>query len=268
MRFFYCLFLGLCFATSVMAQSSVDDLARALRLKEVVSILRDEGLQYGKSLNDELLDGTGGQFVDQKVNEIYSSDRMELVLRQAFTDSMTPDEIIGAVSFFDSALGRTITSLENSARRAYSDPAVEDIAQAQYEAMGRSAPRYRLIEEYIATNDLIGQNVGSAIRADYEFFRGVSQGQGVPQDDQAVIADLWAQKDATREETRDWLFGFLLLAYQPLSDKEMRDNLAFSRTDAGRSLNAALFAGFEQMYNEISYELGLVIGRSMVAQDL
>lgn len=268
MRFFYCFLIGLCFAASAMAQGTVGDLTRALKLEEVVSILRDEGIQYGETLNDELLDGTGGAFVAQKVDEIYSADRMKRALRQAFLDHMTSKDIENAVLFFDSPLGQAVISLENSARRAYSDPAVEDIAQAQYHDMDRSRPLYRLIEEYIATNDLIGQNVESAIRADYEFFRGVSEGQGLRQDHQAVLSDLWAQKDVTREETRDWLFGFLLLAYQPLSDQEMRENLAFSKTDAGAALNSALFAGFEQMYNEISYELGLVIGRSMIAQDL
>ncbi|MBT3140315.1 hypothetical protein DS909_14900 [Phaeobacter gallaeciensis] len=268
MRFFYCFWVALCFATSALAQNTVDDLSRALRLKDVVSILRDEGIQYGKTLNDELLDGTGGAFVDQKVDEIYSSDRMESVLRHALADSMTQKDIEEAVLFFETPLGQTIISLENSARRVYSDPTVEDIAKTQYQKMDRSKPLYGLIEEYIATNDLIGQNVDSAIRADYEFFRGISQGQGVRQDDQAVLSDLWAQKDVTRQETRDWLFGFLLLAFQPLSDREMQENLEFSKTDAGRALNSALFVGFEQMYNEISFELGLVIGRSMVAQDL
>jgi hypothetical protein len=41
-----------------------------------------------------------------------------------------------------------------------------------------------------------------------------------------------------------------------------------SRTDAGRALNRALFAGFNKMYDDISYALGMAVAREMQVQEL
>ena len=64
------------------------------------------------------------------------------------------------------------------------------------------------------------------------------------------------------------LFGFLLMAYRPLSDVEMADYNAFSRTGAGQALNAALFEGFEVMYRDISHALGLAAAQAMSFSEL
>jgi len=59
-----------------------------------------------------------------------------------------------------------------------------------------------------------------------------------------------------------------MMAYQPLDDDAMDAYIAFSETPSGRALNAALFEGFERMYRDISFGLGLAAARSMGGSDL
>ena len=87
-------------------------------------------------------------------------------------------------------------------------------------------------------------------------------------DDRAILADVWSGEEETRADTESWLFGFLLMAYRPLSDVEMADYNAFSRTGAGQALNAALFEGFEVMYRDISHALGLAAAQAMSFSEL
>ena len=41
-----------------------------------------------------------------------------------------------------------------------------------------------------------------------------------------------------------------------------------SQTDPGRALNRALFAGFNKMYDDISYARGMAVAREMQVQEL
>ena len=42
------------------------------------------------------------------------------------------------------------------------------------------------------------------------------------------------------EDTTAWLYGYMLLAYSPLSDDELATYVAFAQTEAGQSLNAVV----------------------------
>ncbi|MEX0318294.1 MAG: DUF2059 domain-containing protein [Ruegeria sp.] len=255
-------------ALPVAADETLDRLAQALRLDEVVEILRDEGLKYGRELDDQMLGGEGGQPFDQQIQRIYVADEMQAGLRKALADGMTAEQRAQAATFFEGDLGQTIISLENSARRAFATPAIEEAARTYYEEIDQQDARFRLVEEYISVNDLVAQNVKGALSADFNFYRGMAEGHGAQRDDGVMLSDLLDQQDETRAETTAWLYGFLLMAYQPLSEAEMRENIAFSRTGAGQALNAALFEGFDAMYDSISYELGLAVALALTATDL
>ena len=51
-------------------------------------------------------------------------------------------------------------------------------------------------------------------------------------------------------------------------DRLLETYLAFSRTDAGKALNAALFDGYEAMYRDISYALGRAVALSAQGNDI
>ena len=50
-----------------------------------------------------------------------------------------------------------------------------------------------------------------------------------------------------RQNTTEWVYSFLLLAYEPLEDADLETYIAFSETGAGQDLNAAMFAAFDGM---------------------
>lgn len=260
--------LCLWLVTPVAAEPAYDDLARAMRLTEVVEILREEGLRYGATLDTELLEGAGGAFFAAQVARIYAPDRMHAALRNALSDHLDPEQAAAATAFFSTATGQTILTLENSARRAFADDGIEEMALDRAEEAGEGDPRLGQVAAYVAANDLIGQNVKGAISADFQFYRGLSDGQGTARDDGAVLASLLEARDETEAETRRWVMGFLYFAYTPLEDDQMQANIAFSQSAAGKALNAALFEGFDRLYGEISYDLGRATGFALKASDI
>ena len=58
------------------------------------------------------------------------------------------------------------------------------------------------------------------------------------------------------------------MAYGPLSDSEMQAYLDFSETEAGQALNGALFDGFDAMYREIYFALGLSVAEALQSSEL
>ena len=269
MRLLIALFLALTLgAGELSANEHVERLAQALHLDDVIEILGQEGAVQGSDLDHALLDGQGGVFFQDQVRGLYDPDWMKDQIRQALVGHMTESQMTQAAIFFESDLGQTIISLENSARRAFADDGVEEIANSTYRQADRSSDRFRLIREYVQVNDLIEQNMQNALSSDYNFFRGVAEGQGTARDDTTILAELLAQQDDTRVETEKWVYSFLLLAYQPLTQSQMRGNIAFSRTDAGQALNLAIFKGFDEMYDVISYQLGQAVAQALGASDL
>lgn len=258
----------LLWAAPVSASEYVERLATAMQLDQVVEIFREEGLTQGRELDEMLLSGSGGTFFHAQVDDTFDPIWMRSKITDALGARMNDKQLEQAAIFFESDLGKTIVALENSARRAFSDETVEEMAQSSYEDMDRQSEFFRLIEEYIEINDLIERNVQGSFSSDYRFFRGIMDGQGIVGDDGEMLAELLAQKDETETVTRNWLYSFLLLAYRPLNEAQMRENIAFSRTDAGRALNDALFIGLDEMFNETSYQLGMAVGRVVGASEL
>lgn len=83
-----------------------------------------------------------------------------------------------------------------------------------------------------------------------------------------MLAEVWKGETKARQETVDWLLPFLTLAYQPLTDAELQDYIDFSETPAGKKVNAAMFAAFDQMFATISQDLGRTVARQMAGQDI
>jgi hypothetical protein len=250
------------------AEESLDELVGAMRLDEVVTILVDEGRRYAATLNTDMLDGDAGSYFFSRVDEIYAPDEMVQTMRDTIREELNPVQISEAAVFFSSDLGQTIISLENSARRALGDPAVEEMAQENAKTMDRDSDRFHLIEEYIEVNDLVVRNVEGTLSSDFSFFQGMASIQDTGSDDRALLAELFSQREEMESDTREWLHGFLVLAYQPLTDVQMRENIAFSASETGQALNQALFVGFDRVYDRISYELGEAVGFAMQSSDL
>jgi len=131
-------------------------------------------------------------------------------------------------------------------------------------------PRVEMITRFAEANDLVERNVAGALNANLAFYRGMVAGGAFDGglSESEILADVWSQEAEVRRETEEWLFPFLAMAYQPLSEDDLGAYLAFSETAPGQALNAALFAGFDAMFEAISQDLGLAAARMMTSQDL
>ncbi|MFA8443212.1 hypothetical protein [Yoonia sp.] len=161
--------------------------------------------------------------------------------------------------------------LELSARRAYLDEAVEMASKENAAiAMMDETPRFLMVQEFVDVNDLIEANVVGSLNSSYAFYTGLIDGGAMPAGvtGETALQDVWAQEPEVRKDTTEWVYSFLLMAYQPLSDAEMEAYIEFSRTDAGQDMTDALFAAFDGMFEDISRGLGLASARFMISQEL
>lgn len=249
----------------------IDPLYRALGLPEIVAIMRQEGIDYGQELAGELFAGQGGQGWSGMVDEIYRLPRLEGIVRDRLAEILTDQDLAPMLAFFDSDLGRRIVGLEISARRALLDPDVDAASRAALaDLIGDDDPRLDLIETFSEVNTLVENNVVGAMNSNFAFYRGLSEGgafgAAFSQDD--MLADVWSQEQAIRDETTEWLYSYLMMAYRPLSDAELAAYIAFSETPEGAALNQAIFDAFDEMFVTVSLALGHAAARYMSGEQL
>lgn len=264
--------MSLALALPVQAETDpVDQLYDALQLNDVIDIMREEGIGYGAELEEDLFPGRGGVAWTMALEAIYQRDEMETQVRAEFAERLKGVEIDPLVDFFTSDRGSEIISLEIEARRAMMDQAVEDMAESNMAEMTAKAdPRMAQIDEFVEANDLVESNVAGAMNSNYAFYQGLVAGGafGDDFDDSRILSDVWSQEPEIRTETHDWVYSFLALAYHPLSDDDLDVYTALSQTDEGRALNAALFGAFDEMYVDLSRNLGAQAAAFMAGQDL
>ncbi|SNR61576.1 DUF2059 domain-containing protein [Puniceibacterium sediminis] len=247
----------------------VDDLINVLGVAQIVDVMRTEGLDYGDELARDLLPGGKSAAWSAVVSSIYDTDSMYEIVRAKFSESMGDQDVAPLLEYFATQDGQRVVALELEARQAMMEGDVEDVARATFRDLdGTGDPRLGQLETFVEANDLIESNVAGALNASFHFYTGLLDGGAIDLSEAEIIADVWEQEDETRQDTREWLYGFLLLAYGPLSDETLDDYIDISSSEEGRVMNRALFAGFNKMYDEISHRLGLASARQMQAQDL
>jgi hypothetical protein len=255
------------------SEAQISRLSDVLRMDDVIDIMRQEGITYGRQLQEEMLEGRGGPTWDRAVDLIYDPatlrQRFDSVLEAGLADA--PEAVTQIESFFLSDLGQEILTLEIEARRSLLDDAVEDAARARVEDMAQDAdPRLDALERFAEVNDLTEANVSGALNSNLAFFQGLAE-QGALRDEmteEQMLRDVWAQEADIREETLQWLFPYLALAYGPLTDEELESYIQFSMSEAGQSLNNALFAAFDAVFASISRDLGRAAARQMMGDDI
>lgn len=271
-RLFRALALVATLATPVAAQDSagVDALYDALRMDELIAVMRDEGLAYGETIATDMLGGADAEW-DAAVADIYDPERLEAAVRAGLEQTLGTADLDPAIAFFTSEPGRTFVSLELAARQALLDDAVEEAAkEAAALAMADRTPRLQILDRFVAANDLIETNVTGSMNANFAFFGGLGAGGALPDgatEDQ-LLSDLWAQEPGIRADTVEWIYTYLLLAYSPASDADLETYIAFSETEAGRQVNHGLFTTFDQVFAAISHALGLAAARQMQTEQL
>ena len=283
----FCLWVLICTALAFGAAAAKADqqtqateiavLIDEMGLDEIIAIMREEGLSYGRELGADLLSGGGGATWRQMVDRIYDTDVMAGLVVETFTESFGEADPAPLIDFFRSESGRQIVTLEIAARRAFMDAQVEEAAREEYRRvapdLAADSPRdidahLAAIDSYIQTNDLVGYNVMGAMNANMLFYRGLIEGGAFEMSETDLLADVWSQEEETQAETREWIYAFLMLAYEPLDATQINSYVDLSRTPSGRALNRALFAAFDRMYGTMSQALGVAIAGQMLGEEL
>ena len=271
-RFTTVLTLGFALATSALqAQSAPDAVFDAIGMPEMIAIMSEEGIDYGEQIATDMFAGNVDPAWSGMVAAIYDPVKITARVKADLAMALQGADTDAIVGFFQTEPGRTIVTLEVSARRAFLDDAVEQTAKENAAlAMMDDTPRHRQITAFIDANDLIETNVTAALNSNYAFYMGMLDGGAFPGEmsEQDVLTNVWASESDVRASTTEWVFAFLTLAYQPLSDTDLDAYIAFSQTPAGKDLNRAMFAAFDGVFNDNSRALGLAASRMMGQQEL
>jgi len=242
-----------------------------MKLGKIISVMREEGLAYGASLGDEMMPGRSIPEWPSEVARVYDQDKMIDGMRDAFVATLGDRDMGPIVAFFESDLGQDIVELEYSARVAFLDEAIEEGAIAQYQDReAENDPMLAAVKSFVATNDYVEANVAGALNSNFAFYTGMIDGGALSSrmSESDILADVWAQEPEIRANTEEWLYSYLLMAYQPLGVEGVNAYEQIMATAEGRAMNAALFESFDQMYVAISRELGQSVAGYMLAEEL
>lgn len=258
---------------SVVIPAPVLALSEALKMAEVMQVLREEGIASGADLAADLPRGAEDPLWSAALSRIYDPAHMEAVFNTSFAQSLAAEgeTVAAATAFFASPIGARALSLELAARKALQDKEVEAAAERAYADLADANPeRQAMIDRFVSVNDLVESNVMGALNANLSFLRGLADSGGdafaMPEAD--MLAQVWAAELQVRDEMVGWLFPFLTLAYQPLSDADLQAYIAFSETPAGQRVNAAMFQAYDALFDEISRDLGRAFGLALQGDDI
>jgi hypothetical protein len=248
-------------------------LTQTLKMDDIFQVMLDEGVDYGTSIEEEMFPGRGGVEWLNRVRAIYDKGPM----RERFEDRLLielasdPAAVDAAMQFFGSARGQRIVDLEIAARKTLLDDAAVEAARVTVEDMiAEGHPRIAALQDFAETNELVELNVAASLNGSMEFYKGLSEGGafGPGMTEEEILSDVWGQEPQIRADTEEWLFGFLVMAYQPLSDDDLAAYQAFAESAAGQKVNRALFAAFGEVFVPVSRAMGRASAAEMAGEDI
>ncbi|MCB6177614.1 DUF2059 domain-containing protein [Rhodobacter sp. Har01] len=253
-------------AEAAAAATDAAGLAALLQLDPTFAVLIDEAGPQAADLEAQFFPGRGGAEWTEAVLALYDPTALRVRFDTAFAEALQGQEatIPAAAAFFASELGQRILALEIDARRALIDVAVEEAAEvAAQNLRDRRDPRLRLIRDLIAAGDLVETGVAGTLTAQLAFSDGLAEGSppGLVRPRQDRIQDIWSDEAAVRGETGAWLIRFMVQAYAPLSEEDLRAYVRFSETPEGRAVTAALSRAMEAALVPVSHDLGRLTAR-------
>lgn len=241
-----------------------------MRIDALIDIMRTEGLAHGQSLGRDMLGAGPNPGWAATVDTIYDADRMSATVQTLFVDALEGVRLDPVLDFFESDTGQEVITLELAAREALMDEMVEDAARARYQEIidDGGSERFDRLTAFIEANDLIERNIAGTLNASLQFYTGLVDGGAIAMTESDILREVWGSEPDTREDTTEWVYGYMLLAYRPLDDDGLEAYIAVSGTEEGAALNSALFEAFNTMYDDISYALGRAVSEQMSAQEL
>lgn len=246
------------------------ELADAYLLPELFDIMAQEGRQASRTDPDLPQDPAAQAQWSRTIARIYDAARMEAEFTEALEDRLAPEVREKALDFAQSDLGRRILQLEVSARLALLADEVDSAAQDTL-LRARRAPqdsdqaiRLALVRDRIAANDLIELNVSLGLNTSLAYYRGMAEeGWMAGMAGADLLALVWAQEEAIRNDIVTWAESYFLMAYQPLSPEEMAEYIDHARSPEGDAFNRAMFRAFDDVFVDISRQVGAALARQL-----
>lgn len=254
------------FAASPM---ELDRLYDALRGDDLMEILSEEGQVQAQDLQADMFPGRSSGAWSATTSGIYNAAAMRDAFRARFDAELSESDIAPVLAYLESDEGARVVQLEIDARRALMDEDVEQGAREAFAVLQDNDPvRATQLDAFVAANNLIDLNVSGALNSNLSFYNGLAAGGGfdLPQDQ--ILADVWESAEGIRKDTTEWIYGYLTIAYSPLDDATLDRYIAFSQAPAGRALNRALFAAFDDLFRSISYDMGKAASRFTQGEDI
>ncbi|TVP73550.1 MAG: hypothetical protein EA339_02990 [Rhodobacteraceae bacterium] len=254
-----------------------DELAQALLLPELFEIMATEGRMSVMADGAIPLQGPSLERFEAEVAEIYAPGRMLAAFMHVLDADLQdrPEVREDTLAFAATELGKDILRLEISARKALLDDEVDLFARHALEEArmdtARQAVRERLadIRQRIEANDLIELNVSLGLNTSFAYYRGMMMENAVSGMSADMLLQLvWSQEPDIRADIEDWVESYFLMAYQPLDEDSMQAFLNYVDTPLARAFNQAMFRAFDEVFSEISLNLGRALGRHLAAEDL
>lgn len=245
--------------------------ARLLHAERLFAILGRESEGYAAELGDAFLGDGADPGWHADVRRIHDPARLQSAFEAALAEALAGDPLPEITRFLASDTAQHMIDLELDAREALLDPRVEAAAEGALEAAeAADDPRLDLVREVIRAAGLVEENVAGGLNTNFAFTVALAEGgaYGYPVSSDEILADLIAEEPVLRDEVTLWLESYLLMAYAPATEAELRDWLGFTRSEAGQALLQAQFAGFEQVFNASSAALGHALARRMTASSL
>lgn len=263
----------LCFVQDALAQSGriIDRYMNALNVKGVFAVLREEGIEAGQNITEDSMGVNKSPAWSARLERIYDTEKMHSNFRQGLLDAGQLEGCEEAIAFYETELGARIINIEIAARKAMSDVAVERTALRKARLLEKENPElYGMYQEFLRVNDIVNSNVTGALNSNLAFFKGMAEGQkdGGMLSENFMLETVWQQEPEVRKEMENWSISFSTLAYSGLTPEEMQAYIDISKTDAGQHLNRVLFAGFDRVFEQQSYDLGLATAEFMRGEDI
>lgn len=261
-------------ASSILAEEAPDlhRMLDSMGMYEIIRLMSIENTRGASDLEEQLFPGAGGPAWYAAVAGLHDVDRMIGLFEAAFNrDALTAQQIAAFHAFVTSDAGVRVVEGELAAREVFLDQSEVEAANEVFRAAIEAAdPRLDILHRFNEVNGLIERNVSGALNLRFAFYRGLIDGGAFESDvpESVMLAEVWAQEPDVRHLTVEWLFSYQLTAYAGASDADMEAYVAMSESDAGRAVNAALFAAFDEMLASLSYDMGLAAAGFVAGEDI
>ncbi|WP_210526594.1 DUF2059 domain-containing protein [Rubellimicrobium arenae] len=259
-------------ASDPSAPDDVRAIYEALLIPEVVDVVVREGQEHGSAIAATMF-GPGAEPAawNGAVASIYDAEHLKSELLDSLVQTLAGEDTAAMRAFLESEPGRSLTALEVSAREEMIDDDVEQAAkEAAAVAMAEESPRLERLQRYAESTDLIEANVAGTMNTNYAYLKGLMNGGAMNPNlaEEDLLSDVWSQESQIRADTTEWVYAFLLKAYEPASDSDIEALIEFSQSGPGQALNHAVFQAFDEQFVEVSRSLGLAAARFMATEEL